>query len=219
MTKVSKIFWWTLAPPSVSCRTQSWPRPPDRHSPAQMEKQFHLGEASHAPFPSDCEPSFALSFSPPFQSQFSEQIFLQNIASWLIPPPVKFLMQKPSHRSDPEIRPPPPQKRRVRALPLLCVTLPRPSAISLHNFRQWSAMDPEHQSQPMVFRTPLKPQADRFLQKREDWIRKNSASLSPNSENWNRQALFAGQIRRGRRRYTWYQNQTVPGDHAATTAG
>jgi hypothetical protein len=171
-----------------------------------MGKQFHLGEASHAPFLSGCGPSFALSFSPPFQSQFSEQIFLQNTASWSIPPPVKFLMQKPSHHSDPEIRPPPPRKRRVRALPLLCVTLPRPSAISLHNFPQWSAMDPEHQSQPMVFRTPLKHQADRFLQKREDWIRKNSASLSPNSENWNRQASFAGQIHRGHRRYTWYQN-------------
>ncbi len=77
----------------------------------------------------------------------------------------------------------------------------------------------EHQSQPMVFRTPLKHQADRFLQKREDWIWKNSASLSPNSENWNRQASFAGQIHRGHRRYTWYQNQMVHGDHAAIIAG
>jgi hypothetical protein len=144
--------------PAVSVLPHTEPAAPtDRHSPAQMGKQFHLGEASHAPFLLGCEPSFALSFSPPFQSQFLEQIFLQNTASWSIPPPVKFLMQKPSHHSDPQIRPPPPRKRRVRALPLLCVTLPRPSAISLHNFRQWSAMDPEHQSQPMVFRTPLKP--------------------------------------------------------------
>jgi hypothetical protein len=43
--------------------------------------------------------------------------------------------------------------------------------------------------------------------------------MSQSSENWNIQALFAVQIRRGRRRYIWYQNRTVLGDHVVTTAG